>query len=49
MSGGSDRLFSDKFTRSDVEDTSEEAKKMEISMALKTDLIPEEKAPPTRL
>ena len=34
----SDRIYQDKFTRQDVEETSEEAKKMELASQLKTDI-----------
>eukprot|EP00806_Schmidingerella_arcuata_P006723 Macronucleus_7132.p2 GENE.Macronucleus_7132~~Macronucleus_7132.p2 ORF type:complete len:127 (+),score=14.84 Macronucleus_7132:1-381(+) len=50
MSGGSERLFSDKFTRQAVEDVSEEAKKLELISQLKTDIKNETVArPPTRI
>ena len=46
----SDRLFSDKHTRSAVEDISEEAKKMELVQQLKTDIKNDTvQRPPTRL
>ena len=46
----SDRLYSDKFARSGVEDISEEAKKMELVQQLKTDIRNDTVArPPTRL
>ena len=45
----SERLFSEKYTKLEVEETSELAKKMEQAQQLRTDLLPEAKRPPTRL
>ena len=45
----SDRLFSEKYTKTEVEETSELAKKMEAMQQLKTDLVPVAARPPTRM
>ena len=46
----SDRIYSDKFTRQEVEEVSEEAKRKELSAQLATDIQNDAvKRPPTRL